>query len=828
MSWNISVRSGATRSCLLLTLLLGLCFVRVDASIAFELREWHDPLFGKDWRLEPIGDEVLVHFAATASAVERDAVSSAEGLTEVHAWDARYGTAVFRVRAGEEANEVAERLKSSPSIQGAAPVVRDAEGFRKYYVPGQLLLQFDRTLSDAACRGRLAAARSEVLEDYWTPGFYRVALPPSADLFATLRSWVADSAIEFAEPAYMCYDDAAFVPNDTFFMQQWALRNTGQQSGWTPGADIQAPEAWDFSAGDPAIVIAVIDSGMDLTHEDLAANLLPRNGADWDFANADFSPDDDDQHGTACAGIAVAVQNNSRGVSGAAPQCSVMPLKVDLTSGMNANRADAINYAASRRAEFIGLILSCSWVMSSGDFTAVQAAIANADAADCVICFAAGNDNGAVSYPARYSETICVGATSPCDERKSPTSCDNNATWGSNFGPEMDVVAPGAKIHSTDRTGAPGYSAGNYVVSFNGTSASVPFVAGICGLIYSINPTLSNDGVRAILEASCEDQVGNSSEDVPGWDPYMGWGRINANLALQLASIPESFEDDVELGGTSWTHGSASPGWVDEWHLSQARNHTPGGTTSWHAGSSTGGDYSQHVNAALVTPIVRLGEGDHLSFWHHMNAVELSAESAADGGVIEASTDGGASWTQVTPENGYTHTWTAATSLPFTQGTPVFSGHFADWRPEFVDLSAFANQSVQIRFRFGTRELIPPMNADEGWYIDDVDLGPVDPAAVGEGDVRLRPEVLEANPNPFLTSTVIRYRLPEAAEVTYSIVDAAGRTVLQAPRRLADAGDHRVFFDGRDGDGRLVPAGVYFLRLDAGGQALTRRLIRLH
>jgi len=215
--------------------------------------------------------------------------------------------------------------------------------------------------------------------------------------------------------------------------------------------------------------------------------------------------------------------------------CRLMPLRVNLSSGQNANRADAINYAASRRAEFDGLVMSNSWIMSSGDFTSVQLACENAHALDCVVCFASGNDNGDIRYPAKYPETIAVGASSPCDERKSPSSCDGETHWGSNYGPEQDIVAPGVKIYTTDRAGSSGYSSGDYFDEFNGTSSACPLAAGICALIYSANPALSNEEVREILRETAEDEVGPPGEDTPGWDPYMGWGRVNAYEAVLAA-----------------------------------------------------------------------------------------------------------------------------------------------------------------------------------------------------------------------------------------------------------------------------------------------------
>lgn len=500
-------------------------------------RSWHDLYFDKEWVLTPTPDEVLILYRAGTNAAQRAVLVRDENLTGLHAYNEFYRTAVYTIAVGEDAVAAAARLSARAEIEACVPAVRDQEGYTKYYIPKQLTVQFSKHLSDEACRARITDAGSEVIQDYWTPGYYRITTPADKDVFASIRTWYECPNALFAEPAYMCYNDALHVPNDPLFPDQWHLQNPGQEPQWTPGADVQAVDAWDVTTGNPNVLVVVIDTGMDLSHEDLLPNLLPRLDEDWDFADAgDPSPDDEGDHGTACSGIAVGVQDNSLGVSGIAPNCQIMPLRINLSSGMNANRADAINYAASRRSEFDGLVMSNSWKMSSGDFTAVEAAVQNADLLDCVVCFASGNDNGAVSYPAKYPETIAVGASSPCDERKSPSSCDGESFWGSNYGAEQDVVAPGVIITTTDRSGGVGYSSGDYYSGFNGTSAACPLAAGICALIYSVNPSLTHDEVRQILRETAEDQVGPPQEDTPGWDPYMGWGRVNAYEAVIAAS----------------------------------------------------------------------------------------------------------------------------------------------------------------------------------------------------------------------------------------------------------------------------------------------------
>ncbi|MBD3334323.1 MAG: S8 family serine peptidase [Candidatus Eisenbacteria bacterium] len=780
---------------------------------------WQDKMFDKEWRLTPREDQILVQYEASAGEAVRASLAAAHGLEVLHAFDPPARVAVYTVLG--DAAAAAAALLEEPAVAGAAPAVVDQEGFTKYYIPTRVTVQFQKHLSHEECLGQIARAGSQVVVDYWTPGYYTVSLPAGWDVFEAVRYWQEHPQTLFAEPSYMCYDDALYTPNDPLYPDQWPLKNTGNYGGGFVGADVEAEPAWDLHKGHPEVIISVIDTGMDTGHEDLAGNLLPRNGEDWDFSGGGTAPTDYNGHGTSCSGIAAAVQDNATGVTGVAPECRLMPLKVDLASGHNENRADAINYATSRRPEFLGLVISCSWRMSSGDFTAVEAACQNAWANDVVLCFASGNDNGAVNYPAKYPSTIAVGASSPCDERKSPSSCDGEYWWGSNYGPELDVVAPGVLIYTTDISGGGGYTSGEYVSYFNGTSSACPLAAGICGLIWSANPALTNAEVRQILRDSAEDQVGPAGEDTPGFDIYFGYGRVNAYQAL-LLSAPTGFEDDMESGEGQWTHAVVYPhlGYGDDWHLSQARNHTPGGQYSWKCGDEAGGDYSSEISAALVTPQIVVQPGAALEFWHWMDVAQVDESTAGDAGVIELSIDGGESWQPLVPAGGYTHTWSGGSLIPFHAGQPVWSGSF-DWRRETVFLEELSG-AVQFRFRFGTRGEAP---TGEGWYVDDVELLLETAGAEEIEETASSVRWLNARPNPAGGRTALRFRLDESAPVRITLHDVAGRRLRTWDLGTRSAGVHSVVFDGRDAGQRPLPAGVYLYRLASGADRRTGRLV---
>jgi hypothetical protein len=151
------------------------------------------------------------------------------------------------------------------------------------------------------------------------------------------------------------------------------------------------------------------------------------------------------------------------------------------------------------------------------------------------VCVAAtGNSNGSVGFPASSNNCMAIGASSPCDERKNPASCDGENFWGSNFGPQIDVIAPGVKIPTITL-------GGGTTLTFNGTSAATPHVAGIVALVRGLDPSLSAAAVKTLIQNTAEDQVGPPNEDTPGFDNYFGWGRVNAHRAVLAAMGASSF-----------------------------------------------------------------------------------------------------------------------------------------------------------------------------------------------------------------------------------------------------------------------------------------------
>ena len=348
-----------------------------------------------------------------------------------------------------------------------------------------------------------------VLQDLPAIGWQIVAADPRR-VDEVRRSYAASPLVARVEPdrAYRL----AHTPNDPYW-PMWNLQH------------IHADTAWDVTRGSSSVKVAVIDTGLETTHPDIAANVwtnpgeIPGNGIDddgdgyvddvhgWDFVNNDPVPDDVWSHGTSCAGIIAAVQDNSLGVTGIAPLVQIVPLKACNDSGYlyDSYVVPALLYAADHGCQVISMSFYGDQVTPSE-----AAAIDYCWAHGCLPVAAAGNDSQVFPYyPGAYEHTLAVGAHDVSDNRSS----------FSNFGSWVDVAAPGEGI-STTTTGA-GYTSG-----FAGTSGACPHVAGIAALLFSLVPTATNAQVRDAIEDSAIFTNGGGTGE---WTDY---GRADARAAL--------------------------------------------------------------------------------------------------------------------------------------------------------------------------------------------------------------------------------------------------------------------------------------------------------
>jgi len=382
------------------------------------------------------------------------------------------------------------------------------------HAPNQLILKFKQGIASAEVaqfKSLFGAVSTQTIK---LTGAEIWKLSGSLSVEKILKQYRSNPIFEYIEPDYIrtlgTISTQATFPNDPSFNQLWGLHNTGQ-SGGTPDADIDAPEAWDIQKGNPNLVIGVLDTGVDYNHPDLAGNIwtnpgeIAGDGIDndgngyvddirgWDFAYNDNNPSDVQGHGTHVSGTIAGKGNNGVGVTGVAWNAKIMPLKFlnDQGSGSTSNAILAINYATAKGVK----LTNNSWGgggFSQGLYNAINAA-GQAGALFIAAAGNNGNNNDANPfYPASYNlaNIISVAATNRNDQLV--TFANTGGWWGSNYGlTSVDLGAPGSDIYSL----APG---GGYA-TLSGTSMASPHVAGAAALLWSQNPTWTAQQVKNAL-----------------------------------------------------------------------------------------------------------------------------------------------------------------------------------------------------------------------------------------------------------------------------------------------------------------------------------------
>lgn len=497
-----------------------------------------------DWKGISLEDGIKKLAGSTGLIYKRDE-KGAIYLSEVHvvpssseAFD-REGNGVIDPKLSKTSGNPEE--KASPQNEPDAPSPeRDISGTEvknSRIVINEMVIRFNRDLSEAEINKYLTDSNITIKKYIAALNYHVLSLPENMTYYDALAYFKSKKMLYQAEPNYII--PIKSVPDDPFFNMQWGLNNSGG-SGLND-ADIDAPEAWDFSDGGREVVIAVIDTGVDYTHEDLAGNIwqnpheIPGNNMDddgngyiddvmgWDFVDrASGNPDEDYKepdndpldmhgHGTHVAGIIAAVKNNGKGIAGVAYNSRIMAVRAaymdESGEGIleSVDAAQAILYAAENGAEVINI----SW----GDYvesTLISDAIDMASSMGAIICASAGNDStGSRIYPAASDNPaiIAVGATD---------RYDNRAIF-SNYGNWIHVSAPGRDIYST--------KPGNTYGSLSGTSMATPHVSALAAMIISAFPGISPLEVKARIMNSAD--VLGSLED-----KNISSSRINAYVAL--------------------------------------------------------------------------------------------------------------------------------------------------------------------------------------------------------------------------------------------------------------------------------------------------------
>ena len=451
------------------------------------------------------------------------------------------------------------------SNDNADRIVRDNASENRMmeeYAPGQVIIKLNEgvSLDDVMDKHQLKLAEKVLKADSkknkkaekamklrGLDRLHFMEVSSEENLMDVLEELNNDPRVIYAEPNYARNIDV--MSNDPDFSKLYGLHNTGQTGG-TVDADIDAPEAWDIQTGSNDVVIAVIDTGVDYNHPDLADNMWVNEaelngilGVDddnntfvddiygYDFHNKDGDPMDDHNHGTHCAGT-IAAAENGIGVVGVNHNVSIMPVKA-FSSGGYAYTSDcilAIEYAILMNAD----IMSNSWG-GGGYSQALYDVIAVADDAGILFVAAAGNsgsnNDANPHYPSSYNVSNIIAAAA--------TDHNDNKAYFSCYGPEsVDLGAPGVFIYSTLKNG--GYG------TYSGTSMATPHVAGAAGLIKAQYPDLDSDEIKARLLGGVD--------VIPSMDGItVSNGRLNAYNSLEDDSVSPAVITNLVITSVAYT-----------------------------------------------------------------------------------------------------------------------------------------------------------------------------------------------------------------------------------------------------------------------------------
>lgn len=472
--------------------------------------------------------------------------------------------AVFLAPFSSESDSLPSESREA-AVANSAPVADHARKAAKY-APDQVLVRFKRSASKqqrAAARRSLGARTART---FAVPGLELLTLPKTVSVADARAQLTESDAVAYAEPDYLY--TTTYTPNDSQFDRLWGLNNTGQTITTPKGtftstadADIDATEAWDVNPGGSAsVTVAVLDTGVDLTHPDLAQNIWSNpgetgggketNGLDddnngykddwrgWDFIGADNDPSPVHYHGTHVSGTIAGRANNSAGVAGVAFNSKIMPLQAFQQGGSGAYVSDLIagfEYAGKNGAKVL-----------NGSFGGPAEGQAFGDTVrafpNTLFVVAAGNDNydndntSQASFPCAVTAAnlVCVAAS---DQN------DGKAVFSSYGATTVDLAAPGVNILSTMPGGTYDY--------LNGTSMATPHVAGAAALLFAVDPSASTAQVKRALLDTVDPLPAFAGKTLTG-------GRLNLAAAVSKIAPPAAGSARLKLDGSTLSYRAAA------------------------------------------------------------------------------------------------------------------------------------------------------------------------------------------------------------------------------------------------------------------------------
>lgn len=457
-------------------------------------------------------------------------------------------------------NQQINQLKNNPLVEYASPVFGLKEGMgNRNTLQGcenNMIAQFKSTYTRQQINQYLASKNLTIIKELDLTGglTFEINIPVTENTNSMdyANDVYSSGMVNYADPGFYFTNLLQFIPNDPFFSMQWSAINTGTNipgtGTGTANNDMGLDSAWDQTTGIQQCVVSIVDSGIDTTHPDLSTNVV--NGYNFNYYANTYGGIDDYGHGASCAGIVAAKGNNSIGISGVAPNARVFSAKIFNSAGSTTTAA-ITNSMIGVRTFGNCWVSSNSWgggsPIAAAENAIVDGTTLGRNGKGIVWVFAVGNSGaGSISWPSTHANVVSVGGVSPCNQRKTTSSCDLENFWGSQYGTGLDVVAPCVKIYAT-------VQGGGYISNFNGTSSATPNTSGVCALMLSKDSTQTWDTVRARLNRTAQKrgsysytsagpltQLGNT------WNNEMGYGIVNGNQALLAVGPPQA--NDVAVG----------------------------------------------------------------------------------------------------------------------------------------------------------------------------------------------------------------------------------------------------------------------------------------
>ena len=539
---------------------------------------------GEELLLEKVDDRFIVRPTSDSALSSLEQQIPAQIMEQVP----RSNLTEFAVNPAQR-DQVMQQARQSTATAFVSHVyeLKTAPGSR-VYLTDQITIQFVAQVGGAA----IAALAQELgLEQIKTVAgipntfIFRITERATENPVKLTNRLMQRSEVLTAEPNIVIKAKSQYQPRDPLYPKQWHLNHNGGAQ-LAAGSHVFAEQAWDITRGNRAVVVAIMDDSVDLSHPDFQGKgkiVAPKDFNDRDFLPLPGLPDDN--HGTSCAGVAVA-EENGVGTVGVAPGCALMPIR---TSGYLEDQVieDLFEWAIQKGA----WVISCSWGPASIYFPLslrqrailTRAATEGRNGKGCVIVFAAGNSNrptngtvneqgwpnqvlqgmtrwlgGFTVHPDIVTVSACTSlgkkaAYSNWGAEVSVCAPSNNAppgAWLEATGfiataPQITTALPGLGIFTADRVGNVGYDASSFTSDFGGTSSACPLVAGVAALVLSANPDLTAQQVKRILQESADKitdpnpdpQLGlrKGTYEADGHSDWFGYGKVNAFKAVQLA-----------------------------------------------------------------------------------------------------------------------------------------------------------------------------------------------------------------------------------------------------------------------------------------------------